>query len=286
MNLISAALLLALTGGAWAQLPLVQASATALSEQLKPDDRPGHKPALASAGRGNAVPARPLDADPAMAQASVGTTGQADHGSRDPKAHLQADGAWGVAEWAAIAQAICAIVMTAFTLLLLRTSNATARIAADSLTVSREALNTTNATAAKNARAYLYVTQLDLVYNALSSDGENLVTIQFRNFGRTPCQLIDAGIRVVEGDRSPAIAFINEGYGSIIGPDAACDAQFGFRLSDGDAVHAGTRPLSLVVVAKYTDMDGASHTTLEEFRFSSEAYGFHPNTRSSERLRT
>lgn len=149
-----------------------------------------------------------------------------DHTKKESKevqgsAESESGDGWGVAVWTAVFSAVGAMLSALVTIALAalgffswKTSKAAVDIAKDSLHASKEL-------AAKQSRAYVFITTIAMQYAALYDQESNAVSVTLKNYGQTPAQLTSFCITIIEGtDRreTPAEAQLMR---SILGPGEA-----------------------------------------------------------------
>lgn len=200
----------------------------------------------------------------------------------------EAQDSWGVTEWSAFASAFGSLIagFMAIALSILgfyswKTSKAAVDIASKSLETAKEL-------AAKQTRAYVYITKVDMQYAVLEKDGFNPVSVSLQNYGHTPAHINAFQFTVVEGAQRRESFADDSSTHIILGQGESVTITARFRITNSTDIEAGHTPLQLVFRAVYQDMDGATHHVQEPFMFGdySNKYGFAPYEGNEERSRS
>lgn len=205
-----------------------------------------------------------------------------------PPPKEEGDSSRSVPYWVAIAGGVGSIisgVMAAFLAVLgfysWRTSKAAVEIASKSHETAQEL-------AAKQARAYVYITKVDMQYSVLEESGPNPVHVSLKNYGHTPAQINAFKFTVIEGTQRHESLTDDSSTHIILGPGEGATILAKFRITSSTEIEAGHTPLLLIFRADYQDMDGVTHHVQEPFMFGdySNKYGFAPYEGSEERSRS
>lgn len=184
----------------------------------------------------------------------------------------------GVANWTAVLSAIGSLLSALVTIALAvlgyfswRTSKAAVEIAKDSLYASKEL-------AAKQSRAYVFITKAKMEYSSLYDEASNAVSFTLQNYGQTPAQLTAFGVTVIEGANRQETRADDQLMRAILGPGEIASMLIRFHVANSEQIEAGHEPLRLIASAKYRDMDGVQRHVMEPFMFSGagNSYGFAP----------
>ena len=249
---------------AHAELKPPQAVGDAISE--RPDNN-----AKTSADTSNAkhVKLPTLDLPP-LAQQS------AQHAKQNPEeikegTKEQSQSSWGVTEWTAIFNALCALVTAAFTAVLGRFTIKMAKSARDTATIAENSFNASLA----STRAYVYATSARLAYSAMSEDPK--IDIVIRNYGKTPASIVSLQCRFLldgqDGGKTTTLTlpafYLSEGAGD------SWNIKLAISSTDADLIHDGKKTLELRIKIGYEDVGGTRYNQSEAFIFTSDTiYGF------------
>lgn len=183
----------------------------------------------------------------------------------------QGQSGWGVTEWTAIFNALCALVTATFTAVLGHFTIRLAKSARDTATIAENSLNASLA----STRAYVYATSARLAYSAMSEDPK--IDIVIRNYGKTPASIVSLQCRfLLDGQDQGAATtiglpafYLSEGAGD------SWKMKLAISSVDADLIHDGKKSLELCVDIGYEDVGGTRYDQSEAFLFSSDTiYGF------------
>lgn len=287
MKVIAALCVLA-SAQALAQSPPTSAPAQAGTEQR--NDRPSPNQRHASDHQGM-IGAAKLVGSADRATPDVNRQAQ----QEQQAAQDQGNKSWGVAEWTALIGALGSLITAVFTVMLgiftkrlWITSRDTARIAEASLDVSQRSvyvseralaisegsLQLAEAASIRQSRAYLYLTNLRLVFTAIT-DGKNLLEVTVKNYGATPASLDRAKWEARGADIEYPVT--GDGWvGKIVGPGEEAKVSATLHLDDGigTVIHEGKSMLLITCQIEYTDVTEARRIQRQDFAFIPKPYGF------------
>lgn len=227
--------------------------------------------------------------DPSPLEKNHGYNHQQKAGEIDaPSKKKEVDSSAVAPDWTAIASgagsiisAVMAGVLAILGFYSWRTSKAAVEIASKSHETAQEL-------AAKQARAYVYITKVDMQYSVLEESGPNPVYVSLKNYGHTPAQINAFKFTVIEGTQRHESLTDDSSTHIILGPGEGATILARFRITTSTEIEAGHTPLLLIFRADYQDMDGVTHHVQEPFMFGdySNKYGFAPYEGSEERSRS